>query len=63
MSVANDSNGNNDEVGLAQDRLTVKRISEMNLRYARLAYLSACSTAQNKAEQLSDEALHVVSGF
>lgn len=38
-----------------QDRLTVGRISEMTLQHARLAYLSACSTAQNKAERLSDE--------
>jgi CHAT domain-containing protein len=31
--------------------------------HAEIAYLSACSTAQNKATRLSDEVLHVVSGF
>ncbi|KAK4119358.1 hypothetical protein N657DRAFT_557307, partial [Parathielavia appendiculata] len=28
-----------------------------------LSYLSACSTAENRANRLSDEAIHVVSGF
>ncbi|KAI0854039.1 CHAT domain-containing protein [Daldinia vernicosa] len=46
-----------------QDWLTVRRISELNLTHAHIAYLSACSTAENKAEQLADEAIHVVSGF
>ena len=49
--------------GLEQDRLTVRRISELDLRHVRLAYLSACSTAQNRAENLADEVIHVVSGF
>ncbi len=48
---------------LAQDRLTVRSISELDLRHVRLAYLSACSTAQNGAENLADEVIHVVSGF
>ncbi|KAH7114141.1 hypothetical protein B0J13DRAFT_460385, partial [Dactylonectria estremocensis] len=30
---------------------------------AQIAYLSACSTAENKAARLSDEVIHVVSGF
>ncbi|KAF2185927.1 TPR-like protein [Zopfia rhizophila CBS 207.26] len=30
---------------------------------AEIAYLSACSTAQNRVVRLSDEVLHVVSGF
>jgi CHAT domain len=46
-----------------QDRLTVRRVSELRLKKARVAYLSACSTAENKAAQLSDEVIHVVSGF
>ncbi|KAB5581191.1 CHAT domain-containing protein [Coniochaeta sp. 2T2.1] len=46
-----------------QDRLTVRRVSELSLAGARLAYLSACSTAETKAEQLADEVIHVVSGF
>ncbi|KAH7111459.1 CHAT domain-containing protein [Dactylonectria estremocensis] len=48
---------------LEQDRLTVHRVSELRLRYAQIAYLSACSTAENKAARLSDEVIHVVSGF
>ncbi|KAB5513629.1 CHAT domain-containing protein, partial [Coniochaeta sp. 2T2.1] len=52
------------EAGVAvQDRLTVQRVSELSLAGARLAYLSACSTAETKAEQLADEVIHVVSGF
>ncbi|KAH7115651.1 CHAT domain-containing protein [Dactylonectria macrodidyma] len=48
---------------LKQDRLTVQRVSELRLRCAQIAYLSACSTAENKAARLSDEVIHVVSGF
>lgn len=46
-----------------QDRLTVQRVSELRLRHTQVAYLSACSTAENKAARLSDEVIHVVSGF
>ena len=46
-----------------RDRLTVQRVSELSLSGAHIAYLSACSTAENKAERLSDEVIHVVSGF
>jgi CHAT domain-containing protein len=46
-----------------QDRLTVRRISELRLEKAQVAYLSACSTAENRWGELSDEVLHVVSGF
>jgi tetratricopeptide (TPR) repeat protein len=46
-----------------QDHLTVHRVSELNLAQAHIAYLSACSTAENKAARLSDEVIHVVSGF
>ena len=53
-----DDNGN-----AVQDLLTVYGLSEINLQNARLAYLSACSTAENKAARLADEAIHVVSGF
>jgi hypothetical protein len=52
------------EAGMAkQDRLTVRKVSELSLAGARLAYLSACSTAENKAARLADEVIHVVSGF
>ncbi|KAK4244031.1 CHAT domain-containing protein [Corynascus novoguineensis] len=46
-----------------QDRLTVHRISELSLAHAYIAYLSACSTAENTSTELSDEVIHVVSGF
>ena len=48
---------------LGADFLTVQEISAAKLQHARLAYLSACSTAENKAAQLADEVIHVVSGF
>lgn len=35
-----------------QDVLTVHKISEVNRRDARIAYLSACSTAENRVAQL-----------
>ncbi|KAI3571141.1 CHAT domain-containing protein [Fusarium oxysporum f. sp. albedinis] len=47
----------------SEDRLTVQPVSGLRLRYAQIAYLSACSTAENKAAGLSDEVIHVVSGF
>ncbi|KAI0109669.1 CHAT domain-containing protein [Nemania sp. FL0031] len=46
-----------------QDRLTVQHVSQLNLAHAQIAFLSACSTAANKIEPLSDEAIHIVSGF
>jgi CHAT domain-containing protein len=46
-----------------QDILSVGEVFQAHLSRAEIAYLSACSTAQNKAAQLSDEVLHVVSGF
>ncbi|KAJ5151471.1 Tetratricopeptide-like helical [Penicillium canariense] len=45
------------------DRLTVQNISETHLGQARLAYLSACSTAENRVSKLADEGLHLASGF
>lgn len=35
----------------------------MSPQNAQLAYLSACSTAENSAEQLVDEIIHSASGF
>jgi len=46
-----------------QDRLTAHRIAELQLGHTQIAYLSACSTAENKAARLTDEVIHVVSGF
>jgi tetratricopeptide (TPR) repeat protein len=48
---------------LQQDILSVQTVSQTYLSQAEIAYLSACSTAQNKVTRLSDEVLHVVSGF
>jgi CHAT domain-containing protein len=47
----------------AVDELTVRRISEVTLGRAWIAYLSACSTAEVQAGHLADEVLHLVSGF
>ncbi|KAF0327339.1 TPR domain-containing protein [Colletotrichum asianum] len=50
--------------GPSLDKLTVQAISEKRtLEKARIAYLSACSTAEVKDGQLVDEALHIVSAF
>jgi CHAT domain-containing protein len=48
---------------LVQDRLTVQQGSDLRLRYSQNAYLSACSTAENKAARLSDKVIHIVSRF
>ncbi|KAH8154785.1 uncharacterized protein LAJ45_01316 [Morchella importuna] len=45
------------------DSLTVAAISRKNARTAQIAYLSACSTANNAATQLADEIIHIASGF
>ncbi|PVI00224.1 TPR-like protein [Periconia macrospinosa] len=53
-----------DDAGrLIQDTMTVQHVSELKLEHARLAYLSACSTAENGAARLRDEVIHIVSGF
>ncbi|KAF2875168.1 CHAT domain-containing protein [Massariosphaeria phaeospora] len=46
-----------------QDSLSVRDVFEIRLEHAEIAYLSACSTAENKVKPLADEVLHVVSGF
>jgi CHAT domain-containing protein len=43
--------------------LSVHRISQLRLGHAKIAYLSACSTAENQGERLQDEVIHIVSGF
>jgi len=43
--------------------LTVQRVFQAHFSKPQIAYLSACSTAQNEADRLKDEALHAVSGF
>ena len=54
----------NDTAGLSIDPLTVSRISnEQSLGRAWIAYLSACSTAEVKAQEYADEGLHLASAF
>ena len=48
---------------LKQDILTVRDISKIDLWNNSVAYLSACSTAENKATFLSEEAINLVTGF
>jgi CHAT domain-containing protein len=48
---------------LEQDYLTIYRISQSQLKHAKIAYLSAYSTAENKDARLRDEVIHIVSGF
>ncbi|QKX64818.1 uncharacterized protein TRUGW13939_11994 [Talaromyces rugulosus] len=47
----------------APDKLTVQAISDANVEKARLAYLSACSTAETRVSDLADDALHLASSF
>ncbi|RKL22757.1 hypothetical protein BFJ72_g14654 [Fusarium proliferatum] len=47
----------------APEKLTVQEVLETNLGNAWLAYLSACSTAENKVLELVDEDLHLASSF
>ncbi|KAL4783420.1 CHAT domain-containing protein [Aspergillus varians] len=43
--------------------LTVKDLAAINHEKAQLAYLSACSTAENSSDDLLDEVIHVASAF
>jgi len=45
------------------DKLRVKDIAALKLPAARLAYLSACSTANTDSPKLLDEGTHIVSSF
>jgi CHAT domain-containing protein/tetratricopeptide (TPR) repeat protein len=49
--------------GLQQDILSVQAVSQTRPFQAEIAYLSASSTAQDTATRLSEEVLHVISGF
>ncbi|CZR51372.1 uncharacterized protein PAC_01247 [Phialocephala subalpina] len=48
---------------LVQDTMRVHSVSELKLESARIAYLSAASTAENGAARLGDEVIHLASGF
>jgi tetratricopeptide (TPR) repeat protein len=52
--------GNSDTI---PDKLTVQEVANLNLGRGWLAYLSACSTAENKVSGLYDEVLHLASSF
>lgn len=43
--------------------LTVRDIAALDHDRARIAYLSACSTAENSSEELLDENIHIASAF
>lgn len=43
--------------------LTVRDISHLDLSHAQLAYLSACSAADNRVGELLDENIHLAAGF
>lgn len=47
----------------APDRLTVEQISNTPIHHAQIAYLSACSTAENALGNLVDESIYIASGF
>jgi len=53
------SNDQTDEV----DKLRVKDIAALKLPAAKLAYLSACSTANSSSSKLADEVTHIASSF
>jgi tetratricopeptide (TPR) repeat protein len=44
-------------------RLTIHDLASCSLDQVQIAYLSACSTAQNKTNDLVDESIHVASAF
>lgn len=48
---------------LESGKLTVSAIADMNLHNAQIAYLSACSSADNASAPLLDESIHIASGF
>ncbi|MET8139899.1 CHAT domain-containing protein [Sphaerisporangium sp. NPDC005288] len=52
---------------LLQDHATapldVAALNDLDLAHARLAYLSACTTAVTRTDQLHDEAIHLASAF
>lgn len=54
---------NHDSATPTADRLTVQEISNTNIEHAQLAFLSACSTADNTAIDLGDETIHLASAF
>jgi hypothetical protein len=54
---------NNIPAGPISDKLTVRQIVDAHLERATIAYLSAYSTAENRASILQDEVVYLASGF
>lgn len=46
-----------------EDRLMVHQSSAIDLRRARIAYLSACLTAENNGKKLATETIHLARSF
>lgn len=65
--MSDSENPSNSHLALAKDgaidRLTVGAISNMNIKTAEIAFLSACCTADNPSAKLADESIHIASGF
>jgi hypothetical protein len=49
--------------GHRDDQLTVSELARVRLGSARLAYLSACSTARNEVTKLADESIHLAAAL
>jgi hypothetical protein len=49
--------------GPSLDRLTAEAVASETILYASIAFLSACSTAENRAEAFADESLHLTNVF
>ncbi|KAF7116144.1 hypothetical protein CNMCM5793_004164 [Aspergillus hiratsukae] len=47
----------------APQRLTVRELGQLRHKAAQIAYLSACSTAENSSIDLANEAIHIASAF
>lgn len=47
----------------AAEHLTVMELGNIDFGKARIAYLSACSTAENSSYKLSEESIHLASAF
>ena len=56
-------NPSNSGLVLTDGRLTVRDPAALSLDQAQIAYLSACSTADNKTRDLVDESIHIASAF
>jgi len=46
-----------------QDHLTVGAVQGLRLDKARIAYLSACQTGENRVDELADEVTHLITAF